>query len=81
MNCDDVASVVLEARNAFTLPSLVHVAHPRPVPWKSLFEVVSAEYGTELVSFEEWFTKLTASAEDASPAQHKVGYTPTGFYD
>ena len=81
MNCDDVASVVLEARNASTLPSLVHVAHPRPVPWKTLFEVVSTEYGTELVSFEEWFTKLAASVEDAAPAQHKVGFTPTGFYD
>ncbi|KAI0691830.1 hypothetical protein BC835DRAFT_1278821 [Cytidiella melzeri] len=65
-----LADAVLEARNAPTHLSPIHLAHPRPVSWKTLFEPVAKRYNLQPVSFSTWFSKLAetaATTEDEHP--------------
>ena len=40
---------------------LLHLVHPRPVPWHTLIAPIAAELGVPLVSYENWFTALENS--------------------
>ena len=47
------------------LPPLVNVVHPRPVPWRSIFDSVNSNLSTRalnIVPLHEWLQNL----EDAS---------------
>lgn len=72
---DAVANVVHDLILAqCTLPSLVNVVHPRPVPWKHIMDVFNASLGSEplpVVPFTGWLDELEqvalrADNEDAS---------------
>jgi hypothetical protein len=55
---------------------IVHLAHPRPVLWSTLFEAFSDTLNIRLVPFSEWLARLersrealtTASAEEEAKA-------------
>lgn len=64
MNVTSFASAILEARNVPKELSPLHLAHPRPILWNTLFEPVRAKYNLGLVPYNHWFAKLAASAED-----------------
>jgi len=38
--------------------SLVHLVHPKPVPWASLASIVSQDLSVPLASYTEWLEKL-----------------------
>lgn len=44
--------------------SIVHLAHPRPVPWSTLADVLSSTLSVPLVPFSEWFLKLEQLASN-----------------
>jgi hypothetical protein len=68
------AKAVTEMRRSSA--RIVHVAHPRPISWSTLFEAFSDSLNIPLVPFAEWLARLeksrevlaTASAEEEAQA-------------
>ena len=56
-------------RNAPAELSPLHLAHPRPVAWKTIFEPLSQLYGLHPVTYGMWFNRLAQSARWASVQQ------------
>lgn len=51
-------------RNALTASPVLHLAHPHPVAWSTLFTAASHELsGLPLVPYAEWVDRLTKSAD------------------
>ncbi|KAH9903318.1 acetyl-CoA synthetase-like protein [Cubamyces lactineus] len=40
---------------------IVHLVHPRPVPWRTVIAPIAAELGVPLVSYQAWLPALEAS--------------------
>ncbi|KAI0759162.1 hypothetical protein BC629DRAFT_1584384 [Irpex lacteus] len=76
MNVTSFASAILEARNVPTELSPLHLAHPRPILWNTLFEPVRAKYNLGLVPYNHWFAKLAASAEDITEMSTVLALNP-----
>ena len=51
-------SAIAEARNASS--SIVHIAHPKPVPWRYIFGRVSQTLNVPIVPFPDWLGRLEA---------------------
>ena len=47
--------------------SLVHLAHPHPIPWSNIADVVCTELGLQLVPYDTWFALLKKSGEGLTP--------------
>lgn len=58
------AKVIAEMRQSSAL--VVHLNHPRPVLWSSLFESFSSTLGIPLVSYAEWLSRLEKEAQAIS---------------
>jgi hypothetical protein len=56
---DVAADAVLEMRNSPT--RVLHISHPAPVPWTSVFEAASERLDVPLVDFSEWMEVLEGS--------------------
>lgn len=54
------AKVVAEMR--ISAPQVVHLTHPRPVLWSTIFKVFSSALNIQLVSYAEWLARLEISA-------------------
>ena len=53
------ASAIVEMRKSpYTT---LHLAHPRPATWSSLFRPIAADLGASLVSFPEWLSRFEGS--------------------
>ena len=63
MNATTYARAIVEARNLPTELSPLHLAHPRPTSWTTLFEPVMKKYNLQPVPYDQWFSKLVASME------------------
>lgn len=48
---------------------VLHLVHPRPVSWTSIFQTVSQTLEVPLVPYSEWFAKLEKSLEDKSVSE------------
>ena len=70
MNASTFASAVLEARNTSTKLSPLHLAHPRPVSWSTLFTPVIEKYRLLPVSYAKWFSKLATSEAPSIQKRH-----------
>ena len=70
MNASTFASAVLEARNTSTKLSPLHLAHPRPVSWNTLFAPIVERYHPLPVSYAEWYTKLATSEASSIQKRH-----------
>lgn len=44
----------------------LHLTHPRPVSWSSIFQHFATSLRVDLVPLHEWFSRLEASAYSAS---------------
>ncbi|OCB92288.1 acetyl-CoA synthetase-like protein [Sanghuangporus baumii] len=55
---DIAAEVIAELRNS--VAPVLHLAHPHPVPWSSVFQVASQELQLPLVPYNDWFRALTS---------------------
>ncbi|KAI0337841.1 NAD(P)-binding protein [Trametopsis cervina] len=71
---DQVATAILEARNASCDLSPLHIAHPCPVPWRTLFEPFGKRYNLQPVSFDTWYRRLVESVQRTQTAD-KIGTT------
>lgn len=57
---DIAARVVCDVRD--TSHKVLHLAHPNTVPWTTIFSAASEELKIPLVSYSEWFDRLSRSA-------------------
>lgn len=59
---EDAAKAFLQMRDSEE--PVLHLAHPKPVPWKIVIEPLAASLRVPLVPFENWFAQLVASTTD-----------------
>lgn len=66
----DVAShtVVDLVLSSKSLPEVINLVHPRPIPWTVVFSSINNALGSHLlaVPFAEWLAKLEERAADAT---------------
>lgn len=58
------AAVIAEMRDAPT--GTLHIAHPRPVTWESVFEPLASILDVPLVPYAEWYERLQSSLFDSA---------------
>jgi hypothetical protein len=69
----EVARTDASAPDAVTF---IHLVHPRPVPWRTVFEPFADMLGVPLVPYDEWLQRLEQSAASGaeSPAVRLLGF-------
>ena len=45
---------------------VLHLVHPRPVPWRTIIAPIAEELGVPLVPYEQWLSALEGSVEQGS---------------
>ena len=55
---DIAAAAILDLRKCTGPTHTVHLAHPRPVSWRSIATFVSGQFSVPLVPYSEWLAKL-----------------------
>ncbi|THU89870.1 acetyl-CoA synthetase-like protein [Dendrothele bispora CBS 962.96] len=62
--------------------AIVHLIHPRPVRWSTLARLIASRLGTvDVVSYEEWLTKLEEKGREDPEAEKKISALRIlGFY-
>ncbi|KAL5513471.1 hypothetical protein ACEPAH_3870 [Sanghuangporus vaninii] len=58
---DIAAEVIAELRNSAA--PVLHLAHPHPVSWSSVFQAASQELQLPLVPYNDWFRALTSDEQ------------------
>lgn len=61
---------------------VVHLSHPRPVPWSKISEFLSKTFNVPLIPYQDWLTRLEESAgnsgnitgDDSNPALRLLQY-------
>jgi hypothetical protein len=48
------------------MPSVVHLAHPQPVAWRTLVGAAATTLGVTLVPYPDWIAKLEGSLLDTT---------------
>ncbi|TCD61564.1 putative NRPS-like protein biosynthetic cluster [Steccherinum ochraceum] len=61
---DKAAQALVEMRNS-KYP-ILHLSHPRPVPWSNIISPISRALNLPVVPYAEWFAKLQKSGEGLS---------------
>ncbi|KAM5543039.1 hypothetical protein V8D89_003423 [Ganoderma adspersum] len=67
------ARAFVEMRHS--LDPIVHLVHPRPVPWNTVVAPIAQELDVPLVPFTEWLSKLESSVEKGSKSAEGVEAT------
>jgi hypothetical protein len=67
--CAAQALVDIAVADGSQMPSVLHLAHPKPAPWTSLLEVISGELGVQLVPYADWLSALEKSVKDTSRSE------------
>lgn len=70
------ARAFAEMRNSSE--SILHLVHPRAVPWRSIITPIAAELGVPLVTYDEWLAAIvrTAGAEGSAQAIEAMQKNP-----
>ncbi|EJD42001.1 acetyl-CoA synthetase-like protein [Auricularia subglabra TFB-10046 SS5] len=63
MRLEEAAGSVIEML-AFPSSGILHLVHPRPSSWRSVFALYSALQGAPLVPFEQWLARIAKSSKD-----------------
>jgi hypothetical protein len=50
---------------------IIHLSHPRPVPWSRIAEFLSRTFNIPLTSYRDWLTRLDVSAGKMSVSAGK----------
>ena len=74
-----MAQALIEMRHSRY--SVLHLAHPRPVPWQAIVTPISESQKLALVSYDEWLGRLRESAEglkslDSERAMQQMAVNP-----
>lgn len=62
------ADALIDFRKTSGNAKVVHLIHPRPVPWSSISKAVSSELSVTLVPYVDWLAKLEHAASSISPS-------------
>ncbi|KAA1470564.1 acetyl-CoA synthetase-like protein [Dentipellis sp. KUC8613] len=62
---DLAATAVDEFRHSSS--EIVHLIHPRPVPWSTVFRAFSSALNIPLIPYADWIARLDKSAEGVRP--------------
>ncbi|TFY63805.1 hypothetical protein EVG20_g6168 [Dentipellis fragilis] len=62
---DLAATAVDEFRHSSS--EIVHLIHPRPVPWSTVFRAFSSALNIPLIPYADWLARLDKSAEGVQP--------------
>lgn len=65
---DEAAASLIEMRDAV---GVLHLVHPRPIPWRTTFNVFAKKLDVPLVPFHEWLARIEAFGE-ADPEGGRV---------
>lgn len=60
MRLDEGAASLIDMRDA---TGILHLVHPRPIPWRNVFKVFSSRLGVPIVPYNEWLERLVALGE------------------
>jgi len=83
ISLDTAARAIVDFRT--TDAQYLHLAHPSPVPWNTVFDTFSSLLNVPLVSWTEWLSKLEKdnSTPQTNPALHLLdffrGCSPVGL--
>jgi len=74
ISLDSAAKAIVDFRTSDA--QYVHLAHPKPVPWSTVFDAFSAQLKVPLVSWNEWLSKLEKddSGPETNPALHLLDF-------
>ncbi|KAJ7245421.1 hypothetical protein C8J57DRAFT_1082265 [Mycena rebaudengoi] len=53
---DVAAAAILDFLSQISLPRIVHLVHPQPVPWSALGHILAIELSTTLVPYAQWLS-------------------------
>jgi hypothetical protein len=67
------------SRPAETNPYL-HLIHPYPTEWSSIFQSIAKTTGHDLVPYSAWLAKLEKAAEDPKEAERNPAIKLLDFY-
>lgn len=56
---DLTASAIAEMRNS--PEDTLHLVHPKPASWNSIFEYIATTLNVPMLSYSEWFSRLEAA--------------------
>ncbi|THH09230.1 hypothetical protein EW145_g2182 [Phellinidium pouzarii] len=74
ITANDAAGAIVDATHADT-ERILHLVHPRPVPWSLVIAAFAKELGLSTVSYGDWMAALEsahANLYDGTPDAHKV---------
>lgn len=60
MRLDEAAAALIEMRDA---SGILHLVHPRPIPWGTVLDVFSKATGVPRVQWAEWMARLVAFSD------------------
>jgi hypothetical protein len=58
------ARAIVDVALSDVKPSVLHLAHPRPVSWTHVFSLIAARVGVPLVPYGSWLETLEAKIDD-----------------
>ncbi|KAF8510926.1 hypothetical protein BU17DRAFT_55015 [Hysterangium stoloniferum] len=67
-----VARAMFEFRTSHS--QYLHLVHPNPVPWMSVFSIFSEKLHIPLIPWDEWVKRLDNGRIDENPALHLLGF-------
>ncbi|PCH36752.1 hypothetical protein WOLCODRAFT_86323, partial [Wolfiporia cocos MD-104 SS10] len=63
------SSALVALRRSSVSSSVIHLIHPRPVPWSTVADVISSELSVPLVPYADWLEELGRSIEPTKNGQ------------
>ncbi|EJD42005.1 acetyl-CoA synthetase-like protein [Auricularia subglabra TFB-10046 SS5] len=63
MRLDEAAAALIDMLS-FTESGVLHLVHPRPIPWRDVFQTYASTLNVPLVPFPDWLNRLTKHAAD-----------------
>ncbi|EIN05387.1 acetyl-CoA synthetase-like protein [Punctularia strigosozonata HHB-11173 SS5] len=71
ISLDGAANAMLDftLADAQTTPGVLHLAHPRPIPWTMVMKHVSERLNVPLVPYERWLDALENDLKDTSKTE------------
>ncbi|EJD40551.1 acetyl-CoA synthetase-like protein [Auricularia subglabra TFB-10046 SS5] len=69
LRLDEAAAALIEMRDA---SGILHLVHPRPIPWSTVLATFSKDTGAPLMPWSEWIARLAAYGAKGADAARDV---------
>lgn len=60
------AAAIIDFQSSPNTPQTVHLVHPRPVSWTTIFTPIAKSLGVPLVPYAEWLASMEKNLADTS---------------